>query len=153
LHGPSPDGLEPLKEWLERETAHWSFLDRVDAVLAPVARAAEETDPAVLDAELRQLAGLRARWDDVFGRLALLLRTLGLWRDAGFVSFEHYCSERLGMAERTVEQRVALERRLQVLPALRSAMREGRISYEKARLLAWHANDATIDELIEEGRR
>src|SRR5437016_13114398 len=50
------------------------------------------------------------------------------------------------MAERTVEQRIALERRLQALPQLRRAMREGRISYEKARLLAWQADDTTVDE-------
>lgn len=146
LHGPIEDCLEQVKEWLEQETAQWSFLDRVDPVPAPVATG--ETDPWRVDAELRRLAGLRARWDDVFGRLAMLFRMLGLWRDAGFASFAHYCSERLGMAERTVEQRIALERRLQVLPPLRRAMREGRITYEKARLLAWQADDGSIAELI-----
>jgi hypothetical protein len=41
-------------------------------------------------------------------------------------SFAHYCAERLGMAARTVEQRVWLERRLYALPPLRRALREGR---------------------------
>ncbi|TMA88724.1 MAG: HNH endonuclease, partial [Deltaproteobacteria bacterium] len=127
LYGPVEDGLEPLMEYLEQQTAQWAFLEHTDPVLAPVAGAAE-TDPLLLDAELRRLAGLRAQWDDAFGHLAMLMRTLGLWRDAGFASFGHYCSERLGMTERTVEQRIALERRLRVLPALRQAMREGRIS-------------------------
>src|SRR5207237_10438768 len=45
-----------------------------------------------------------------------------------------------------VEQRIALEQRLQVLPQRRRAMREGRISYEKARLIAWQADDTTVDE-------
>ena len=40
------------------------------------------------------------------------------------------------MGARTVEQRIWLERRLYALPALREAMREGRITYEKARLVA-----------------
>ena len=147
LYGPVEDGLEPLMEYLEQQTAQWAFLEHTDPVLAPVAGAAE-TDPLLLDAELRRLAGLRAQWDDAFGHLAMLMRTLGLWRDAGFASFGHYCSERLGMTERTVEQRIALERRLRVLPALRQAMREGRISYEKARLVAWQADDTTVEEII-----
>jgi hypothetical protein len=148
LRGPVEDCLEPFQEWLEQQTAQWSFLDRIDPVLAPVAGAVTETDPWLLDAELRRLAGLRARWDEVFGHLAMLMQMLGLWREAGFASFGHCCSERVGMAERTVEQRIALERRLQVLPQLRRAMREGRISYEKARLIAWQADDTTVDELI-----
>jgi len=40
------------------------------------------------------------------------------------------------MAERTVAQRVWLERKLHELPELRGAMKDGRVSYEKARLLA-----------------
>ena len=147
LYGPVEDGLEPLMEYLEQQTAQWAFLERRDPVLAPVVGGAE-TDPLLLDAELCRLAGLRAQWDDAFGHLAMLMQTLGLWRDAGFASFGHYCSERLGMAERTVEQRIALERRLRVLPPLRRAMREGRISYEKARLVAWQADDATVEEII-----
>jgi len=142
------DGLEPLMELLEQETAQWALLERPNPVLAPVAGAAVETDSSLLDAELRRLAGLRARWDDVFGHLAMLMQTLGLWRDAGFASFGHYCSERLRMSERTVGQRIALERRLRVLPLLRQAMREGRISYEKARLVAWQADDTTVEEII-----
>src|SRR5439155_10895409 len=106
------DGLEPLMELLEQETAQWALLERPNPVLAPVAGAAVETDSSLLDAELRRLASLRARWDDVFGHLAMLMQTLGLWRDAGFASFGHYCSERLRMSERTVGQRIALERRL-----------------------------------------
>ena len=113
-----------------------------------MAGVATETDPWVLDAELRRLANLRKRCDEPFGHVAMLMQMLGLWRDAGFASFGHYCSEALGMAERTVEQRIALERRLQVLPALRQAMRVGRISYEKARLIAWQADDATVEEFI-----
>jgi hypothetical protein len=55
-----------------------------------------------------------------------------------------YCTERLGLAPRTVEQRAALSRRLHALPELRQAIREGRVSYEKARLVPRAADDETV---------
>src|SRR6185369_10280956 len=55
----------------------------------------------------------------------------------------------LGMGVRTVQQRIALERRLVALPELREAMRSGRISYEKARLIAWKATDSTVKDWID----
>jgi len=148
LSGPVPD-VDALMESLEQQSAQWAFLDEIDSFLAPVQAASVETAPLLLDAELRRLAALRLTWDDVFGHLAMIFSAHGFWRDAGFASFGHYCSERLGMAERTVEQRIALERRLLVLPALRRAMRGGRVSYEKARVIAWQADDTTIEGLIE----
>ena len=57
------------------------------------------------------------------------------------------------MGERTVQQRISLERKLHDLPSLRQAMRDGRISYEKARLIARHATDATVDGLIDRAGR
>ncbi len=94
-------------------------------------------------------------WDitKLLGHLAMLLRMLGLWRELGFASFAHYCAERLGMAARTVEQRAGLERRLHALPALRRAMRERRLSYEKARLVAGCADDASVNGWIERAER
>jgi 5-methylcytosine-specific restriction endonuclease McrA len=56
------------------------------------------------------------------------------------------------MSVRAVEQRIALERRLYALPTLRAALREGRISYEKARAVAWYATDKTVAEWIERAR-
>jgi len=58
-------------------------------------------------------------------------------------------TERLGMCVRSVEQRAALERKLYELPKLREAMRERRISYEKARLIARHADEESVDAWIE----
>jgi hypothetical protein len=138
--------LEPAKEWLEKESAQWAFLDEPGAVAAPSIDTA--IDPRSLDAELQRLAGLRERWDEVFGHVAMLFQAAGGWRRAGFASFEHYCTERLGMAERAVAQRIALERRLYDLPALREAMREGRLGYEKARLIARHAGEHSVHEWI-----
>ncbi len=66
-----------------------------------------------------------------------------------FLSFAHYCRERLGMAGRTVEQRVALERCLYELPELRAAMQAGRVGYEKARVIARAALELPVEDLIE----
>jgi len=150
LHWPLPASdelIERLQEELEKETDQWSFLDRVAPVIAPPMQ--EETDPARIDAELRRLIRERNQWDEEFGRLAMVFKGLGLWRDARFASFGQYCVERLAMSVRTVEQRIALERRLHVLPPLRQAMREGRISYEQARLIAWQATDETVNDWIQ----
>lgn len=71
-------------------------------------------------------------WDEQVGHLAMLVRMTSLWRDMRFASFSHYVTERLGMSVRAVEQRASLARRLYSLPALRQAMRDRRVSYEKA---------------------
>ncbi|HET9684621.1 MAG TPA: hypothetical protein VFP15_10985, partial [Gemmatimonadaceae bacterium] len=138
--------LEPAREWLEKESAQWAFLDEPGAVEAPSIDT--RVDLRCLDAELQRLAELRERWDEVFGHVAMLFQAAGGWRRAGFASFEHYCTERLGMAERAIAQRIALERRLYELPALREAMREGRLAYEKARLIARHADEDSVGEWI-----
>jgi hypothetical protein len=144
------EGLEEVKAWLERETENWAFLERIPALPAHgVSEADGSLDPFQLDAELRRLSRMRERWDELLGHLAMLLRSCGLWRDMQFVSFDHYCAERLGMATRTVSQRIALARKLYDLPALRAAMREGRLSYEKARLVARCATETDEAEWIE----
>jgi hypothetical protein len=78
----------------------------------------------------------------------MLMRMLGLWRDARFASFAHYCDQRLGLSVRAVEQRIWLERKLYELPELRRAMREGRVSYEKARVVAGVATEKTLPRWI-----
>jgi hypothetical protein len=148
-HQPVSDALEAAKGWLEEETRSWSFLDAFQPVPAPLDEGAfDYAGVGRLDAELRRLAAMRDRWDELVGHLALLVRSCGLWRDLQFASFGHYCTERLGLSERAVGQRVALERRLYDLPAVRAAMRDGRLSYEKARLVASCADDQSIDAWI-----
>ena len=150
LRAPVSDLVEATRAALEAEFAPWTYLAEVNPVEAEVSAELEggATDPWRVDEELRRLASMRAGWDELVGHLAMLLRLLGLWRDMQFESFSHYCAERLGMAARTVEQRAALERRLYALPALRQAMREGRVSYEKARVIAEHADDTSVEEWI-----
>jgi len=143
------DLLASIKERLEQESAQWAFLAQVEPVPAPRPRPDAEDDPWLLDEELRRFMGMRDQWDGAFGHLALVFRSLEGWRYLGFASFEHYCCERLGMGERTVQQRIALERKLHDFPSLRQAMRDGRVSYEQARLIARYATDATVDSLID----
>ena len=70
------------------------------------------------------------------GTLCVLVVNTGLWRDMKFADVNHYATERLGMSGRAMQQRAWLERRMWELPPIRKAMREGRIGYEKARLVA-----------------
>jgi hypothetical protein len=79
---------------------------------------------------------MRAGWDDTLGHTALAVKASGMWRWLGFSSFTHYAAERLGLGARTVEQRVAVERRLWDVPALRDELLERRLSYEQVRLLS-----------------
>ncbi|MFL5309142.1 MAG: HNH endonuclease [Myxococcales bacterium] len=147
------DSNGPLEDWLEKESANWAFLDQIGPVAAPGPDFEEEADPWRVDEELRRLAALRDRWDEVLGHLAMLFCAMDGWRRAGFASFEHYCRERLGMSARAVRQRAALERKLYELPALRQAMQERRISYEKARLIARYADDESVGAWIERAER
>jgi hypothetical protein len=146
--------LESAMEALEEGTRRWAFLCPVEPVAASMALAEDgDTDPHRLphhlDDELRRLTAMRDGWDELVGQLGLLVSMLGLWRTMSFASFAHYCAERLGMAARPVEQRAWLERKLYALPALRRAVRDGRVSYEKARLVAAHADDTTVEAFIE----
>ncbi|HUL60812.1 MAG TPA: HNH endonuclease signature motif containing protein [Anaeromyxobacteraceae bacterium] len=152
-HAPAPEWLDPVKEALERETRRWEFLCAPDPVAAPAGLAAGANDPFQLDARLRELAAMRARWDELLGHLAMLVRMLGLWRDMKFASFAHFCTERLGMSARAVEQRIWLERKLWELPALRQAMRDGRLGYEQARLVAGAADVSSLEAWIERAER
>jgi hypothetical protein len=153
-HAAVAEWLEGAKEALEQELDRWDFLEPVPPVAAPVGPddAADHADPLALDRRLRELARMRSRWDVLLGHLAMLMRTVGLWREAGFASFGHYCDERLGMAARTLEQRAWLAKRSYELPGLREAMGDGRLPYEKARLVARVANEDTLAAWIERAR-
>jgi hypothetical protein len=159
--GPSPlgdpvdDWLEGAKAALEEETRQWEFLPEPAAVAAPEdgLAAAADSDPWRLDGELRRLAAMRERWDHLVGHAAMLVKATGLWKDMCFATFRHYCEERLGMSARAVEQRAWLARRLCFLPALREALRAGRLSYEQARLVASVADDTTAEAWIVRAER
>jgi hypothetical protein len=147
----APGWRAELETYLEEETRRWEFLEEIPWVTAPPVD--EAAHPARLDATLRELAALRERWESLLGHLALLVRMLGLWRDMQFVSFSHYCRERLGISVRSVEQRIALERRLHSLPSLRAALTEGRLDAERARLVARLAEEPSAAEWIGRAER
>jgi hypothetical protein len=89
FHTAVSDWLAAAKAGLEAET-RWAFLDAAEPVAAP--EGPSSVDPHHLDGELRRLADMRDRWDELVGHLAMLFRDLGLWKDALFASFGHYCS-------------------------------------------------------------
>lgn len=154
-----------IEEALEVEFDKWRWLDAIHAsgpaqrgtggpVPAPVPDSAEgPADVRRLNEDLRRLAAMRSEWDALLGHLAMLVQWCGLWRDMKFASFGHYCSERLGMSGRAVQQRSALERRLYALPPLRAAMRAGRVSYEKARVVASVADETSVERWIAQAER
>ena len=139
------DEMETLKERLEQESRLWADLVAVDPLQA--VEFSGEIDPWRIDAELKRLMEMRNRWDEVFGHIAMLFKQCGGWEPLEFADFGQYCEERLGMARRTVLQRVALERALLRIPLLRQALREKRISYEKARLIARHWERGQVEEM------
>ena len=108
------------------------------------------SDPYEVLDRLARLLGERAAQDEHLGRACLLLRRTGAFRRLGYVRFDEYCADRLGLAPSTVRQRMALERRMQELPALREAVRSGRLSYEQARLVARVATPSDVAARIEE---
>lgn len=142
---------DSLQEALERETRRWAALEAVEPVPAP--EVGDDLAPRVIDARLRELAEMRRRWDDLVGQLAHAVREKALWSDLGFASFEHYCTERLGLSARTVEQRTWLEGRLRRMPRLREALQSGRVSYEKARIVAGVADERSLDGWIRRAER
>ena len=129
------DAGEAREAALEAETERWAALPEVGAWPAPDVRFYETATARGVDARLRELASLRARWDDLVGYCAHAIKRTRLHLRLGFADFRHYCEQRLGLPPRTVEQRAKLEERLWASPALREARRQ-KLSYEKLRLLA-----------------
>jgi hypothetical protein len=131
------DRVERLKAELEVETERWCYLAQVPDVRRPGAGYDFEAmrSAAEIDRALRDLAVRRAGWDEHVGYCAHVVKQSRLWQVAGFASFEHYCSERLGLSARAVEQRAAVERRIWEVQALWDA-RENGLAYEKLRLLS-----------------
>jgi hypothetical protein len=120
---------------LEAETDRWAALPPVADWPAPEPRFFETATAQAIDALMRQVAALKAQWDEIIGFCAHAIQQSRMYLLLGFASFDHYCRERLGLPSRTVEQRAALEKRIQLSPALQEARRQ-KVPYEKLRLLA-----------------
>jgi hypothetical protein len=128
-------GSEPRRAALEDETGRWRALEPVEDWAAPAVAWDEHATAAEIDARLRELAKLRAGWDDVIGFCARAVRESRMYQLLGFASFTHYVEERLQLPAKAVQQRAALEERLCASPALQEARRQG-LLYEKLRVLA-----------------
>jgi len=134
-----------LEKALEIESDEWSWLEAVEPVAAPEVR---EVGAEALDARLKDLAGKRVGWDELFGRLAQVFVKKGMARQLGYANLGHWVKERLGMSRRAFEQRVWLEKRMEALPQLRHALRRGEVSYQQARLVAGVADFDSVNGWI-----
>lgn len=132
---PFGNGRDARRAACEAETERWAVLPAVGEWAAPDVRFDETATAQEIDLRLRELARLRAGWDDLVGFCAHAIRKSGMHTLLGFASFRHYVEERLQLSPRAVEQREALEKRLWESPALREARRQG-VSYERLRLLS-----------------
>ena len=148
---PVQDALERREAQLEVETQQWATLPKVPDSFVPEAAFDGTASAEEIDAELRRVAAMRSSWDDLLGHAALAVKASGVWRFLGFANFAHYCAERLGLSERAVEQRAALERRLWDVPVLRDAFVGRQLSYEQVRLLS-RLPDADIPAWIPRAR-
>jgi hypothetical protein len=120
---------------LEAETERWAALPSVPDIPAPEVGFQDGATAADVDRRLRRLGRLRAGWDAVVGHCAYAVKRSRLHAHLGFTSFRHFVEERLGLSARAVEQRAAVEERIQRSPALQEARRQ-QLSFEKLRLLA-----------------
>lgn len=145
------DVRERRKAALEAETERWAYLADVPVFAAPDGAFPETATAEEVDAELRRLHAMRESWDDLLGGAAQAVKASGLHRFLGFADFSHYCSERLGLGARTVEQRAQVEERLWEVPALRDEYVHKRLSYEQVRLLS-RLKDAEIPAWIPRAR-
>jgi len=93
-------------------------------------------DVVGVDKQLRELATTLARRDVELGRLGESVVARWIWEALGYVSFDHYCRERIGLSPSSVATRIALVRRLSRLAQVEAALVGGRIGYEAATLIA-----------------
>ena len=108
----------------------------------------EQAGALELDAKLRELLWARRGYDLAFGALAEQLASCRYWQVLGYRCLEEYCRERLGIAPRSVRERIWLERRMSALPELRAALESGELTYSKALLVARGATAENVERRI-----
>jgi hypothetical protein len=119
-----------------------------EAAAVVMAEAPPTECPKALDARVVRLVAARQRFDLTLGALALRILKDRVWAEVGCHSFAEYCTERLGMEERAVRERVWFERRMSDLPGLREAVTRGHLTYSKALLVAREAAPSSVKGLI-----
>lgn len=90
----------------------------------------EKLAPLLHDRLLR-LFETRRDFDEPLGRLANLFLRYELWSWLDYGNLDLYCRERLGRTRRWLESRAWLERKMTEMPALRTALAEGTLTFSK----------------------
>lgn len=70
------------------------------------------------------------------------------WRGPGIHSLAHWLSWKAGIAPRTAHEQLRVAKAIRELPAIRTAFREGRLSYSKVRALTRVATPEREQELV-----
>jgi hypothetical protein len=97
-----------------------------------------------------ELVEIRSGFDSEFGPLLRKLRDRAVWSELGYGSWAEYVRDRLGLSPSSVRQRVWLERRMDLLPEVREALRSGVLSYSKALFVVKDATPENVAERIAE---
>lgn len=103
---------------------------------------------AAIDGKLREAARELAWRDLELGELGRRVIEHDVWKVLGYSSFEHYFRERVGLSPSSMGARVALAKRVVVLPEIEAAVVEGRIGYEAAAAIARVAGAGTVEAWI-----
>lgn len=91
------------------------------------------------------LSALQAR----IGRQLVEVADTEAWAGPGIRSIEHWASMALGLAPATTTAYLEVTRKLAVLPMIDGAVREGRLSFDKARAVAPVATPATQERWMD----
>ncbi len=118
---------------------------RADSPATPHARA--------VDLELQALFAERQRQDALLGDHLRLVALDRGYRDHGCATLEEYASERFGLSHGSLYNLLALQRRLESLPALRRELLAGRLRTRQALLLGSVATCVTLDAWVRRAGR
>ena len=94
---------------------------------------------AEVDEKLESAVVLNMKTERLICCYLSAMRERGAFRDFGFSSIYDYADERFGFSSRKTRYLIYLGRRLDELPQLREALKEGKIGWCKARLIASRA--------------
>jgi hypothetical protein len=83
------------------------------------------------------------------GRQLLEVARSGAWGGPGIKSIEHWASMALGLAPATTKAHLAVAEKLEVLPVIDRAVREGRLSFDKAKAVVPVATTATQERWMD----
>ena len=119
----------------------------------PVPEIAWPEELLAIDLRLREAARELAWRDLELAELGRRAAEHGVWKALGYLSFDQYCRERVGVSPAGMATRVALARRVVELPEVESAVVEGRIGYEAAALIARVAGGGTVEAWIGRAER